>query len=204
MRLNQRKLQTVEVKEEIGYLYNGYLRHASTWETVILLKKTLLIGIGAFFGFCGKKVQAQFAFGLLMVSALVHIWAKPYATFNLNLLEFSSIMSLTLSALAGVFFVTDKSNNIDAFDTRKGFTLNSSEKTALFLLFILSNISFLIFWGVLYMMEVKRLLRIKFPSLYHTVFLCANDLAIAVERKNRRLFIKQDNATDLYVDTYDT
>ena len=204
VRLNQRVLQKVETKEEIGYLYNGYLRHASIWETVIILKKTLLIGIGAFLGFCGKKVQGQFAFGLLMVSALLHIWVRPYATFNLNMLEFASIMALTLSALAGVFFVTDESNNIDAFDTRNGFTLNSTEKLILFLLFIFSNVFFFIYWGVLYMMELKRLLRVRFPAIYHIIFLCNNELAVAKEKKSQKSFIRQDNTTDLYIDTYDT
>lgn len=28
VKLSQRKLHKIEIKEEIGYLYNGYLRHA--------------------------------------------------------------------------------------------------------------------------------------------------------------------------------
>lgn len=204
VRLNQRFLGKVEVKEEIGYLYNGYLKHASFWETIIILKKTAMVGIGAFFGFAGKKVQAQFTFGLLMVSALVHIWVKPYATMNLNMLEFASIMALTLSALAGVFYVTDESNNVAAFDTRNGFTLEGYEKNILYLLFILSNVFFFIYWGVLYIMELKRFLRVKFPKVYYIFFLCFNEMAVSKEKKNRDKFLRQDNTTELYIDAYDT
>ncbi|CAI2387538.1 unnamed protein product [Moneuplotes crassus] len=204
VKLSQRKLHKIETKEEIGYLYNGYLKHACIWETVIILKKTLLIGIGAFFGFCGKKVQGQFAFGLLMASALLHIWVKPYATMKLNVLEFLSIMALTLSALAGVFFVTDDSNNIDAFDTRNGYTLNSGEKLILFLLFLFSNIFFFICWGVLYISEFRRILRVRIPKAYYAIFLCNNELAIEREATNRKKFIRIDNTTELYIDAYDT
>lgn len=154
--------------------------------------------------FVGKKVQGQFAFGLLMASALLHIWVKPYATMKLNVLEFVSIMALTLSALSGVFFVTDDSNNIGVFDTRNGFTLNSGEKLILFLLFLFSNMLFLICWGVLYISELKRILRVRMPKVYYAVFLCNNELAIERETFNIKRFIKQDNTTELYIDTFDT
>jgi len=101
----------------------------------------------------------------------VHIWVKPYTTINLNILELVSILSLSISALAGVFFVTDDTNNEGAFKTKDGFTLETYEETILYLGFILSNLGFFVYWFVLYILEIRRFIRVKWPKIYHTIFL---------------------------------
>jgi hypothetical protein len=197
------KRNTPEVREELGYLYNGYLNHAFYWESIIMYRKFLMVMLSTAFSLAGRKVQSMLVFGLMIFIICLHSLIKPFMTPSLNNLETMSILALTLTIFAGIFFVTDSSNNPTTVRTRNEFELTDTEKIILFMLFVLSNFLFFIWWGMLYAMEARRFMRVKYPSAFHYLCLCGNPNAIEREQKQRDAFIRSDKYIDSYMEIKD-
>lgn len=194
------KRNTPEVREELGYLYNGYLNHAFYWESIIMYRKFAMVMLSTVFSLAGRKVQAMLVFGLMIFIICLHSLVKPFMTTSLNNLETMSILALTLTIFAGIFFVTDSSNNPTSIRTRNEFELSNTEKLVLFLLFILSNVLFFVWWGALYVMEARRFMRVKYPKAYHMLCLCGNPNAVEREKQQREGFIRSDQYIDSYME----
>ena len=81
----------MEIKESLGYLYNGYLLHAYYWESIILYRKVVMVMVSSLLSSFGKKIQAGIVFGFLGISLAHHNVVKPYMFVRLNWLETISI-----------------------------------------------------------------------------------------------------------------
>jgi hypothetical protein len=159
-----------------------------------------MVMLSTVFSLAGRKVQAMLVFGLMIFIICLHSLVKPFMTTSLNNLETMSILALTLTIFAGIFFVTDSSNNPTSIRTRNEFELSSFEKLLLFLLFIFSNILFFLWWGALYAMEARRFMRVKYPKAYHMLCLCGNPNAVEREKQQREGFMKSDEYIDSYME----
>jgi hypothetical protein len=159
--LNRKRLGAPEVKEELGYLYNGYLSHAYYWESVILFRKVGMVALATVCALAGRKVQAMLVFAFIIGAGALQCIVRPFMTDALNGLELTSILGLTISIYSGIFFVTDSSNNPTTMETRNDFKLSDSEKFVLFMLFILSNALFFVCWLMLFATEAKNVARRK-------------------------------------------
>ena len=187
----RKNLHELEIREELGYLYNGYLFHAFYWESVIMYRKVLMVIMATLLSLVGRKIQAMLVFALMVFIIALHNLVKPFMTASLNNIEMLSILALMCSIYAGIFFVTDISNNPTAIETRNEFSLTSFEKVILYLLFLISNLTFIIVWGVLFIVEARRFMRIKYPKLYHLLCLCNNEVAVKKEKKVRDDFFER-------------
>jgi hypothetical protein len=197
------KRNTLEVREELGYLYNGFLNHAFYWESIIMYRKFIMVMLSTAFSLAGRKVQSMLVFGLMIFIICLHSLIKPFMTPSLNNLETMSILALTLTIFAGIFFVTDSSNNPTTVRTRNEFELNDTEKIILFMMFVLSNLLFFLWWGMLYAMEARRFMRVKYPSAFHYLCLCGNPNAVEREKQQREGFIRSDKYIDSYMEIKD-
>lgn len=132
-----------------------------------MYRKVMMVLLATLLSLSGRKVQAMLVFILMVGIIALHNLIRPFMTVSLNNIETLSIIALMLSIYCGIFFVTDVSNNPTAIETRNEFRLNTFQKTILYILFIASNLLFLIAWGVLFIVEARRYMRIKYPKLYH-------------------------------------
>jgi hypothetical protein len=197
---NKINLDQKEVREELGYLYNGYSAHGFYWEPVIMLRKFIMVFFATIQSLAGKRIQGMLGFAFLVVCIILHNAILPFMSLRLNVLESMSIIALLISMYCGVFFVTDKNNNLTAKESGNEFSLSGFEKTILFLMFVLSNLFFLMYWGILFMIESKRYFRIKFQKIYHSLCLCGNKTAIEKEKLRRMAFMRSDEMLDNYLD----
>lgn len=168
-----------------------------------MYRKVLMVIMATLLSLAGRKIQAMLVFALMVIITALHNLVRPFMTVSLNNIEMLSIFALMCSIYAGIFFVTDISNNPTAIETRNEFSLSSFEKIILYLLFIFSNLLFLIFWGVLFVVEARRFMRIKYPKMYHLLCLCNNEVAVKKEKKVREDFLRGDELIDIYLDLND-
>ena len=57
---NREGLQTSEIKEQFGFLYNGYRKSSYYWEIVIIFRKLTIIFISVFLQSEGSLVQVNY------------------------------------------------------------------------------------------------------------------------------------------------
>jgi hypothetical protein len=189
-----------EVREELGYLYNGYIEKAFFWEPVILVRKMVMVLIATLLTLSGKKIQAMLVFIFMVFCLIIHNAVKPFMSRRLNQIEAVSIIALVISIYCGIFFVTDKDNNKTAKENNNDYALSDSEKLILFLLFLFSNLTFLIYWGVSYCLEARKYFRLKFPKFYYIICLCGNVKAIETEKRKRVALVRGEEMMDTYFD----
>ena len=74
------RLNTLAVREKLGFLYRGYKKQFYYWESIIMYRKIALIFISVFIQTYGVISQAMVVFMLLIVFLIVNSKKKPFVS----------------------------------------------------------------------------------------------------------------------------
>ena len=94
---NKKDLETIELREKYGFLYNGYKKSYYFWESIIMYRKIMIIFISVFLGRFGTITQALVVFIVLISFLILNIKLKPFAFEVLNDMEMLSITTSILT-----------------------------------------------------------------------------------------------------------
>jgi hypothetical protein len=109
------KIDKLEVREKLGFLFRGYRIRYFYWETVIMFRKIALIVIQSFLVQYGVLVQALVVFVLLIIFTILNITKSPFQTVVLNQLEVLSLFASMLTIYCGIYYITEISQtNIES------------------------------------------------------------------------------------------
>jgi hypothetical protein len=147
------------------------------WEIVIMFRKIALILIQSFLVQYGVLLQALVVFVLLIIFVVLTMTQSPFQTVVLNHLEVMSLMASMITVYCGIFFLVEVSQtDIDTGNTSavSGIKLDEGTKVFFFLVILLSNLCFLLYWALMMYLEVRSMLIKKFASLYILLCLCGN------------------------------
>ena len=172
MRRDRDRLDTLNVKEKFGFLFNGFKKKYYYWEIAIMYRKALMIFIAVFLNQIGLIVQALVILIVLVVFIQVNNIRRPFADRALNEIENLSLMTSTVTIYCGIFFLSAKDPDSLSFDKNKDFSLNATTSIFLFLLILGSNLLFTTIWVIKFYFIARDMIREKFPRLYIWIFLC--------------------------------
>jgi hypothetical protein len=126
------RLKEITVKVRFGFLYNGYEEHTFYWEFVIMYRKIMIIACSVFLGTISIPVQALTCFLVLIVALHLQNQIQPFDRYELNQMEIRAIIVATVTIYCGLYYLTDD--------------LNEVSKINLFVIMIVSNVYFLVYW----------------------------------------------------------
>ena len=126
-------LDKINEKLKYGFLYKGYKGNRFYWEFLIYFRKLGIISCAVFLSIYSTYVQALSTFIFIVFGFMTQLKYKPYNHDQLNQMEIRSIIVSAVTIYAGLFFMTDD--------------LNELWKMLLFIVMIISNVSFLYYWA---------------------------------------------------------
>eukprot|EP00347_Sterkiella_histriomuscorum_P016469 403353061 len=171
----RKKLGTLEIREKLGFLYNGYKHDFYYWEIVIMYRKIILIFIAVFIQNYGVMVQALIVFLLLIICLILNLKTKPFFLVELNDLETLSLLTSIMSVYCGIYFVAnvpDEYQKDIPQEVKGGIDLGSQTEMFFFAVILISNLLFFMYWVLKFLVEVKVMLIKKFEKVYLILFLC--------------------------------
>jgi hypothetical protein len=119
MRANKDNLNNIKVKEQFGFLYNGFRDRTYFWEIYIMYRKVLVVGIQVFLVTFGLKVQAYVILLLILIALQINLKYRPFALHSLNQLENASLAACLLTTYCGLFYLTASDKSIQGFFNAK-------------------------------------------------------------------------------------
>ncbi|OMJ90424.1 hypothetical protein SteCoe_7231 [Stentor coeruleus] len=134
-----------------GFLFNGYKSSRFYWEFVIMYRKILIICIIVFVRRVSISVQGLTATIILLLSLFIQYKLRPYNSYELNHMEIEALTTASLTIYCGLYYLTE-----DIDDGLKMF---------LFLIIIIGNLYFIIFWTYWMLAAILEMIIKIFPSL---------------------------------------
>ncbi|CAG9330610.1 unnamed protein product [Blepharisma stoltei] len=129
---NKRKLDSISVRLQFGFLFNGYKAKSYYWEFIILYRKILIVCCSVFLANVNTSIQALTVMILLLLCLYYQSVVQPYDGDVLNKMEIRSILVAAVTIYCGLYYLTG--------------SLDSFSKTAFFILICAVNIYFLYYW----------------------------------------------------------
>ena len=155
-----------------------------------MYRKIIIIFISVFLKTFGHITQALIIFILLIVFILLNIKLRPFAIVQLNDMENLSLVTSIVSIYCGIFYLSDQGSQGNS-EEEEDLVLSTGSKNILFLIIVLSNLLFFLYWSSKMFTELKNTIRIKFSSFYLYLCLCGNKERLQEETEKRR--IKDEN-----------
>lgn len=124
MKKESGRLETLAVKQQFGFFYNGFKRNSYFWEIVIMYRKVVCIFIAVLAKGKGIILQAVLMLLTLLFFSQVNSTRRPYLNRALNDIENLSIMTQLITIFCGIFFISAKDKNSGNFDTHVDFYLD--------------------------------------------------------------------------------
>jgi hypothetical protein len=92
-------------------------------------------------------------------------------------LESLSLLSSTITVYCGLFYVSDGTLKKEVMCkystiTERIVTMNDESKRFLFTLIVVSHLVFIAYWVFLFLQEMRTNIRMRFPQIYLSLFLC--------------------------------
>jgi hypothetical protein len=150
MKKNKKSLHLDTNRVIFGYLFNGYKLSRFFWEFVIMYRKILLISISVFLSSEAVIIQALTVVIVLVPSLYLQYASRPYNSNELNHMETEALFTATITIYCGLYYLSD--------------SISEELKVILFVVIVIGNAYFIIFWGY-YMMQALVDMFIKiFPQ----------------------------------------
>jgi hypothetical protein len=128
----RKMLDNVDIRVRFGFLYTGYHAQKYYWEFVILYRKVLIITFSVFLATVSVSIQVLSVLMLLIMAFIMQMKKTPYVTPVLNALELRAILVEAVTLYCGLFFLTTVGD--------------TTAQLALFLVIVLANAYFLLYW----------------------------------------------------------
>ena len=159
-------------RSHLGFLTNGFKDKFYYWEIIIIYKKLILIFISSFAGHLGKVTQGLVFFIIIICFLLATFKLKPYSRKGFINLECLSLVVTLCTVYFAIFFVSD----VTDFQDETGVTpymwkANKHSKNFFFLLILVANLIFMIYWIYLMALDIRAILRVSNERLY--TYFCA-------------------------------
>ncbi|CDW79966.1 UNKNOWN [Stylonychia lemnae] len=199
---DRQKLNTLEIREKLGFLYNGYKHDFYYWEIVIMYRKIILIFIAVFIQNYGVMTQALIVFLLLIICLILNIKTKPFFLVVLNDLETLSLITSILSVYCGIYFVSNIPQEFQEDipqEVKAGISLGKSTSLFFFAVILISNLLFFLYWILKFLSEVKVMLIKKFQKIYLCLFLCFDQQQLDKEINQQKVDEEHQLLRDQYM-----
>jgi hypothetical protein len=162
----RRELSEINTKLRFGFLYNCFKQSKFYWEFVIMFRKILIICIMVFIGNQSIPVQALTLVLLLLNFLVLQYLKRPYASNELNQMEFRSVLVAAVTIYCGLYYLSKD--------------LGLVAKVLFFLAMLLVNLYFLAYFSsnlfkvVAFKLAkvhplLRRILRVPLPNPYPEV-----------------------------------
>ena len=202
------KLELIDTREKYGFLYNGFKQKYYFWEAINMYRKIAITLISVFLSVYGVITQALVVFLVLIIFLILNIKLLPYAFKSLNEMEMLSILTSMLTIYCGLFFISDmpevyNSSDSSVREADNGLRLSEGTKLFFFIIIILWNIMFFIYWAKKMYDEASSTFRTKFRKLYLCIWLWGNKYRLEKEIRNRIIKDKNDilqEQFDVYIE----
>jgi len=109
------RLHAPAVQARLGFLYLGFRGHGYLWETLVILRKTLLGVTTVFLAPLGPNIQATASSLVLGVFIAAQASARPYTVPALNHAELASLLSCHATMLGGLMLAATSVDESPAF-----------------------------------------------------------------------------------------
>lgn len=90
----------------LGLLYAGLRREKWFWESIVLARKSLLAAGAVLLQPLSLSMQVQFTMLFTLIALVVHSINRPYESEVVNMIETTSLLTVLLTMLAGLFFTS--------------------------------------------------------------------------------------------------
>ena len=153
MTKHRKRLHLDKYRVIFGFLFNGYKPSKYFWEFIIMYRKIILITIAVFMASQAIILQALTVVIALIASLYMQYSSKPYSSNQLNHMETEALFTATITIYCGLYYISNSINDVI--------------KMVLFIVIVLGNSYFLIYW-VYYMLQalIDMLLKV-FPQFRH-------------------------------------
>ncbi|CAG9321997.1 unnamed protein product [Blepharisma stoltei] len=131
---NKEKLTNIDIRIKYGFLFNGYKFSSYYWEFVIIYRKIAIICCSVFLSTVSVNIQALTTLFILIACLYFQCKIKPYNGDDLNRLEAISISASAVTIYCGMYYLT---GSLDWFT-----------ELIFFIVIILANSYFVIYWGI--------------------------------------------------------
>ncbi|CDW71354.1 UNKNOWN [Stylonychia lemnae] len=207
-------LSSIDSKERYGFLFRGYKEEFYFWEILNMYRKMTLIFIAVFVKNIGVIAQALIVFVILIVQVysmfkkcsyrflIVNLKKKPYITIELNNLELLSLVTSMITVYCGLFFIADKPADWIKENpeySQGSIALSDSSMLVLFIIIVIANLIFLVYWLFCMFNEIRLKIRNKFPKIYLVLCLCFNTGKFASELLKLQQKTKDDEIKQAFL-----
>lgn len=90
-----------------GFVYGEYRPRFFFWESVVMLRKLLMVVVIVYVGYVGEGVQVLVAMGVLITAMVVQLLFAPFREPFMNTLERVSLYATCATLYASLFFLID-------------------------------------------------------------------------------------------------
>lgn len=102
---NRKNFDQLEVKQKYGFIISGYNYEHYYWEFVIIYRKVFVISCSLFFGSLSVELQTLSVLIILLVTSYMQAMLKPFISFDLNKMEFRSILVSIITIYCGLYYL---------------------------------------------------------------------------------------------------
>ncbi|GIL65853.1 hypothetical protein Vafri_19500, partial [Volvox africanus] len=99
------KLNQPQFSDRYGFLYEDYRRTRYYWESVIMARKLLVVGVMLATNSADDITQVLAVMGVVVIAGLLQLYVRPYALDRFNTLENTSLASTLLILYLCCFFL---------------------------------------------------------------------------------------------------
>eukprot|EP00347_Sterkiella_histriomuscorum_P014519 403360570 len=167
----RQNLQDIANLKRYGFLYLGLKEKSFYWEILLHFRKVFLICINVFFTTFKPLYRALIGFMLMIIYIETLEKIQPYATKEINDLEYKANIAAFLTFYGGLFFISDD--------------LPFGVSVILFMLILLTNVYFWLSW-------IKLTFNNSYKK-YLAKFFCFNSTSKGVEQESQKSKMKFDD-----------
>ncbi|CAG9321392.1 unnamed protein product [Blepharisma stoltei] len=128
---HRKRLEEIFFKQRYAFLYQSFKPQRFYWEFIIIYSKIILVILSVFLENIPDSIQGFIITIILLFFLHIHNRNSPFTEPHLNQVEFIAKFVLLLTIFSGLFFSTKE--------------LDYSRKIAIFVITLISNISFIVY-----------------------------------------------------------
>jgi len=127
---------------------------------------------------------------LLIFFFILNYKHRPFINKALNMIETLSLLASMITIYCSLYYISDKSNSPYADPTRTELELSEGVKTFFFVVIIIVNLSFFLYWSWKFYQESKLMFVVKYGKIYMLLCLCCDKQKLAREQRQAEIHME--------------